>query len=54
MEVGRLEDLLTYIVVGVIAGGVVHDLNNVLAASINYPELMLMEIPENSPFRKLP
>jgi signal transduction histidine kinase/ActR/RegA family two-component response regulator len=38
--------------VGVIAGGVVHDLNNVLAASINYPELMMMEIPEDSPLRK--
>ena len=38
--------------VGTIAGGVVHDLNNVLAASINYPELLLLKIPEDSPLRK--
>ena len=37
--------------VGVIAGGVVHDLNNVLAASINYPELLLLNTPGNSPLR---
>jgi signal transduction histidine kinase/ActR/RegA family two-component response regulator len=38
--------------VGIVAGGVVHDLNNVLAASINYPELLLMKMPENSPLRE--
>jgi signal transduction histidine kinase/ActR/RegA family two-component response regulator len=38
--------------VGIVAGGVVHDLNNVLAASINYPELLLMQMPENSPLRE--
>ncbi len=38
--------------VGIVAGGVVHDLNNVLASSINYPELLLMEIPEKSPLRE--
>jgi signal transduction histidine kinase/ActR/RegA family two-component response regulator len=38
--------------VGVIAGGVVHDLNNVLAASINYPELIMMDIPDDSPLRE--
>ena len=38
--------------VGIIAGGVVHDLNNVLAASINYPELLLLNLPENSPMIK--
>ncbi|MBN1904726.1 MAG: response regulator [Deltaproteobacteria bacterium] len=38
--------------VGIVAGGVVHDLNNVLAASINYPELLLMNTPEESPFRE--
>jgi signal transduction histidine kinase/ActR/RegA family two-component response regulator len=37
--------------VGLIAGGVVHDLNNVLSVSVNYPELILMDIPENSPLR---
>lgn len=38
--------------VGIVAGGVVHDLNNVLSASINYPELLLMNIPEDSPLRE--
>jgi signal transduction histidine kinase/CheY-like chemotaxis protein len=38
--------------VGIIAGEVAHDLNNVLVASIGYPELLLMEIPKTSPLRK--
>jgi signal transduction histidine kinase/CheY-like chemotaxis protein len=39
-------------VVGTIAGGVAHDLNNILSASINYPELLLMKIPRKSPLRE--
>ncbi|MBN1627055.1 MAG: response regulator [Deltaproteobacteria bacterium] len=38
--------------VGAIAGGVAHDLNNILSASINYPELLLMKIPKKSPLRE--
>jgi signal transduction histidine kinase/CheY-like chemotaxis protein len=38
--------------VGIVAGGVVHDLNNVLASSINYPELLLLDTPEDSPLRE--
>ncbi|MFO7686152.1 MAG: PAS domain S-box protein, partial [Desulfobacterales bacterium] len=34
---------------GTLAGGVAHDLNNVLAGLINYPELMLMRLPSDSP-----
>ncbi len=34
---------------GTLAGGVAHDLNNVLAGLINYPELMLMRLPPDSP-----
>jgi C4-dicarboxylate-specific signal transduction histidine kinase len=34
--------------IGIIASGVAHDLNNVLAATVNYPELLLLEYPENS------
>ena len=37
---------------GTLAGGVAHDLNNVLAGVINYPELMLMRLPEDSPLRR--
>lgn len=36
---------------GMMAGGVAHDLNNILAGIINYPELMLMQLPESSEFR---
>lgn len=39
-------------VVGTIAGGVAHDLNNTLSASINYPEILLMDLPKNSPLRE--
>lgn len=38
--------------VGTIAGGVAHDLNNVLTASVSYPELLLMEFPKTSPLRE--
>ena len=37
---------------GTLAGGVAHDLNNILSGIVNYPELMLMDLPENSPLRK--
>ena len=38
---------------GLLAGGVAHDLNNVLSGIVSYPELILMELPEYSKFRKL-
>lgn len=37
---------------GLLAGGVAHDLNNVLSGIVNYPELMLMDMPEDSRLRK--
>ena len=37
---------------GLLAGGVAHDLNNVLAGIVSYPELILMNLPEDSKFRK--
>ena len=36
---------------GLLAGGVVHDLNNVLSGIVSYPDLLLMDLPENSPMR---
>jgi CheY-like chemotaxis protein len=38
--------------IGTLAGGVAHDLNNVLSGLVSYPELLLLEIPEESPLRK--
>lgn len=36
---------------GLMAGGVAHDLNNILSGIINYPELLLLRLPEDSPHR---
>ncbi|MFX0204370.1 MAG: ATP-binding protein [Candidatus Hodarchaeota archaeon] len=40
-------------IVATLAGGVAHDLNNILAGAVSYPELMLMQVPEDSPLRNL-
>jgi PAS domain S-box-containing protein len=36
---------------GTLAGGVAHDLNNVLGVLVGYSELLMMEIPEGTPMR---
>jgi len=38
--------------IGTLAGGVAHDLNNILGGLISYPELLLFQMPEDSPLRK--
>ncbi|MEW6387546.1 MAG: PAS domain S-box protein [Thermodesulfobacteriota bacterium] len=38
--------------IGTLAAGVAHDLNNILAGLVGYPELLLMEIPLDSPWRE--
>ncbi len=37
---------------GQLAGGVAHDLNNILSGIVSYPELMLLDLPEEHPLRK--
>ncbi|HSV93563.1 MAG TPA: ATP-binding protein [Desulfobacterales bacterium] len=38
--------------IGTLAGGVAHDLNNILSGIVSYPELLLMDLPEGSSLRK--
>jgi len=36
---------------GTLAGGVAHDLNNILSGVVSYPDLILMDLDEDSPLR---
>lgn len=38
--------------IGTLAGGVAHDLNNVLSAQVGYPDLILMDLPQDSILRE--
>ncbi len=38
--------------IGTLAGGVAHDLNNILSGIVSYPDLLLMQLPEDSPLRR--
>ena len=38
--------------IGLMAGGVAHDLNNILSAVVGYPELLLLDLPEESKLRR--
>ncbi len=38
--------------IGLLAGGVAHDLNNILSGIVSYPELLLLELPSESPLVK--
>jgi PAS domain S-box-containing protein len=38
--------------IGTLAGGVAHDLNNILSGLVSYPELLLLDMPEDSSLRK--
>ncbi len=54
-EQRRLEDQLVRArkmeALGLLAGGVAHDLNNVLSGVVAYPELLLLDLPEDSPLK---
>jgi signal transduction histidine kinase len=38
--------------IGKLAAGVAHDLNNILTGLVSYPELLLLDLPEESPLRE--
>ncbi len=38
--------------IGLLAGGVAHDLNNILSGIVSYPELILLDLPEDSPLNE--
>ena len=38
--------------IGTLAGGVAHDLNTILSGLVSFPELLLIDLPENSHLRK--
>jgi len=48
----RLQQSKKMEAIGLLAGGVAHDLNNVLSGIVSYPDLLLMEVGEDSPLRK--
>jgi signal transduction histidine kinase/ActR/RegA family two-component response regulator len=37
---------------GTLAGGVAHDLNNILSGVVSYPELLLSDMPDDNPLRE--
>jgi signal transduction histidine kinase/ActR/RegA family two-component response regulator len=48
----RLREAEKMEAIGTLAGGVAHDLNNILSGISTYPEFLLEEIPDDSPLRK--
>ncbi|MCX5828238.1 MAG: ATP-binding protein [Deltaproteobacteria bacterium] len=51
MEI-RLQRAQKMEALGVLAGGVAHDLNNVLVGLVGYPEMLMMQLSPDSPLRR--
>ncbi|BBO82515.1 hypothetical protein DSCO28_30810 [Desulfosarcina ovata subsp. sediminis] len=49
---GKIARLRKMEALGLLAGGVAHDLNNVLSGIVSYPDLLLMKLPPSSDLRK--
>jgi signal transduction histidine kinase/CheY-like chemotaxis protein len=48
----RLQRAAKMEALGTLAGGVAHDLNNILVGSVSFPDLLLSQLPEDSPLIK--
>lgn len=48
----KLQQALKMEAIGAVAGGVAHDLNNILSGVLSYPQLMLLEMDEDDPMRE--
>ncbi len=53
MEIAaKLQRIRKMEAIGLMAGGVAHDLNNILSGIINYPELIILQLPRESELKK--
>lgn len=48
----RLKNSQKMEAIGMLAGGVAHDLNNILSGLVSYPDMLLVGRPENDPMRR--
>jgi PAS domain S-box-containing protein len=48
----RIQRMKKMEALGTLAGGVAHDLNNILSGIVGYPDLLLMQLPDDSPLRE--